>query len=118
MRRGALLAVAAALTVTACGGSAAAHPAQSAAPSGNVRVCDHYRTQRAYILGLAKPTAADALKFIGWVAADAGQAAPGTPLARDLAAMHKAQVNDGPVYAISGRVLKDCEALGVKFATG
>lgn len=114
MKRAIALALLAA--ITGCGGSAAAHPAQSPAAPGNVRVCEHYRTQRAYILGLAEPSAADALKFIGWVTADAAQAEPGSPLARDLHAMHKAQLNDGPVYAASGRVLKDCEALGVKFS--
>ena len=109
-----IMGAAVAAAIAGCGGSAAAHPAPSPA-AGNVRVCEHYAVQRAHILGLAEPTAADALKFIGWVTADAGQAVPGTALARDLATMHKAQLNDGPVYAVSGRVLKDCQALGVKF---
>lgn len=104
----------AALTLTACSsGSTVALTA--AHDANNVRVCGHYRTQRAYIKGLAEPAVADAVKFEMWVAADAAQATPGTPVARDLAALSKAQRNYGPVYAVSTRVLNDCTALGVKF---
>lgn len=110
----ALVIAAAALTLTACGGSSAA-----AGQPANVRVCQHYQTQRATVKNLAEPTLADAIQFETWVALDAQQAIPGTPLARDLSAMSSAQRDmNGPagaVYDASTRVLNDCTALGVKF---
>jgi hypothetical protein len=101
---------AAGLLAAACGGSAA--PSRDAA---NTRVCGHYRTQRAHVKSLAEPTLADAVKFATWVAADAAEATPGTPLARDLAAMSTAEQDGTSSYAASARVLKDCTALGVTF---
>ena len=59
------------------------------------------------------------IRFAAWVALDARQATPGTPLARDLAAMSAAQNASGSppgaLYGASSRVLDDCAALGVKF---
>jgi hypothetical protein len=111
--RAAALAVAA-LALAGCGGASAA-----AGQSVNYRVCRHYETQRAWVKNLAEPTLADAVKFGIWVALDARQATPGTPLARDLAAMAAAQqaasTPAGALYDASGRVLNDCTALGVKF---
>ena len=105
------------LAVAGCGGAASAHPAQSPAATANVRVCEHYRTQRAWVLSLATPTAADALKFTGYVSVDAAQATPGTPVARALAALSRAQRDpNGPVGSTSEQVLKACRALGVKFS--
>lgn len=106
----AVLAVAAAvLTLAACGGGA---------PSGqpaNVRVCQHYKVQRATVKNLAEPTLADALQFETWVALDAQQATPGTAVARDLNAMSGAMKNSSSDYDASARVLNDCTALGVVF---
>lgn len=110
MRYGALLAAAAALTVTACGGTAASHSAQS----GNVRVCQHYRIQRAKLLSTATPTLATAAQVVVWVTADAAQAAPGTPLARDLRQMLTAMRHGADTSAAISRVHADCQALGVK----
>lgn len=98
------------LTVTACGSSA---PASSSAD--NVRVCQHYRTQRAYVKNLATPTLSDAIKWEGWVAVDSGQATPGTQVASDLKEMYADMQGTRSLYAISGRVLDDCKALGVTF---
>jgi hypothetical protein len=113
MRTATLLA-AAALALAACGGGA--HASQDAS---NVRVCQHYKVQRAYVKNLAAPTLADAAKVIAWTALDAQQATPGTPLARDLNAMSAAQqATSGPAnatYEASRRVLNDCTALGVTF---
>jgi len=107
---------AAALTLAACGGNAAAQPAKSA---DNIRVCQHYRTQRAHVKNLAMPTLTDAIQFETWVALDAQQATPGTAVARDLADLSAAQRDtNGPqsaVYDASTRVLTDCTALGVTF---
>jgi hypothetical protein len=62
---------------------------------------------------------ADAIKFGTWDAVDAQQATPGTPLARDLAALTAAQQAAsspaGAVYNASVRVLNDCTTLGVTF---
>lgn len=105
-----------ALTLTACGGSAAAQPASNAA---NVRVCQHYRTQRTHVKNLAEPSLTDAIQFETWVALDAQQATPGTPVARDLGDLSRAQRDtNGPqsaVYDASTRVLTDCGKLGIKF---
>ena len=98
-----------AIALTACGGAQPAHDAN------NVRVCQHYRTQRAYVKNLAEPTLSDALKWMGWVAADAGQATPGTQLATDLNQMAAGMQKNQSIYAVSTRVLKDCETLGVTF---
>jgi len=113
------IAVAAAAAITA-GTAACGNPGHPAGWSAdNVRVCEHYRTQRADIKAIAEPTLADAQKAIVWVAADAAEATPGTPLARDLNAMSAAQVNlngpDSAVYETSRRVEQDCAALGVAF---
>ena len=97
---------------TACGSSSAASHASPA----NTRVCEHYRTQRAIVLGDATPNLADATKIIGWIAADQVQAKMGTPLARDLGRMLVAmQGHGGSTHAASKQVLADCEAIGVKF---
>jgi len=100
------------LTGTACGGTSTAQPA-------NIRVCQHYQAQRAWVKNLAEPSLADAIRFETWVASDAWQAIPGTPLARDLSAMSAAQQDanspPGAVYAASARVVGDCAALGVTF---
>lgn len=110
MRHGAAASALIALAaVTACGGTAA-HSAQS----GNVRVCQHYRTQRAKLLATATPTLADAAQVVVWVSADAAQATPGTPLARDLAQMLSAMRREASTSAAIGRVHADCQALGVK----
>ena len=112
MRAIALAALAAtALTLTACGGSSQA----ASQNTNNVRVCQHYRVQRAYVKNLAEPSLGDALKWMGWVAADAGQATPGTQLASDLNQMAAGMQKNRSIYAVSVRVLKDCEALGVTF---
>jgi ABC-type glycerol-3-phosphate transport system substrate-binding protein len=108
----ALAAAATALTLAACGGNAAAQPTRNV---NNIRVCHHYRTQRAYVKNLAEPSIADALKWMGWVGADAGEATPGTQLASDLGEMSADMQTSKNLYAISTRVLKDCEALGVTF---
>jgi hypothetical protein len=102
-------AAATALALTACG------TAQSASDVNNIRVCHHYRTQRTYVKNLAEPTLADAIKWEGWVAADAGQATPGTQLARDLGVMYADMQKLRDIHAISTRVMKDCTALGVTF---
>jgi hypothetical protein len=111
------LACAAALAVTGCSSGAApsaAAAAQSTGPAADqVLVCHHYMTQRAWIRGIAQPTAADALKFIGYVAADVAQSTGTGKLHADLAALAKAQRDDGPVYATSTRVYNDCAAIGV-----
>jgi hypothetical protein len=106
-----LAAIGTALTLTACGGAAAG----ASHDAGNVRVCQHYRTQRAYVKNLSEPTIADAVKWMGWVGADAGEATPGTRLAGDLGQMATDMQASRSLYAVSGRVLKDCEALGVTF---
>jgi hypothetical protein len=110
----AALVIAATAALTACGGANAA-----AGQPANHRVCQHYQTQRTTVKNLAEPTLADAIQFETWVALDAQQAIPGTPLARDLAAMSRAQQDTGSpasaVYDASIRVLHDCTALGVTF---
>lgn len=113
MRAASWAAAAAAVTVlAACGGAA-----QPAAQSADARVCQHYQTQRAWVKNLATPTLADALQFESWVALDARQATPGTPVARDLAALSAAQQDPaGDVHGASVRVLRDCAELGVTFA--
>jgi hypothetical protein len=102
-----------ALVAAGCGGAAPpAHPAAT----GNTRVCEHYRAQRAIVLNAATPNLGDAVKIVGWVAADQAQAAPGTPLARDLGKMLIAmQGHGGSTYTASRAVAADCAALGVKF---
>ena len=92
----------------------AATAARSAGPAADAAlVCHHYMTQRAWIRGVAQPTAADALKFISDVAADVAQSPAAATLHADLAALAKAQRGDGPVYAASTRVYNDCAAIGV-----
>ena len=111
----ALAIAAAALTLTACGGGSTTATAAAAQPA-NVRVCQHYQLQRTWVKNLTEPTLADAVKFETWVAVDAGQAAHGTALARDLGAMSAAQQNtSSAVYGASVRVVHDCAALGVTF---
>lgn len=107
MRRAIAALAVGALALTACGGGGK--------DANDVRVCQHYRTQRAYVKNLAEPTLAGAVKFAGWVAADAGQATPGSAVSRDLNAMMRDEQTSQSSYAASGRVLKDCEALGVTF---
>lgn len=109
LRTAAAAACAAGLLAAACGGGTASQNVN------NVRVCEHYRTQRAHVKSLAEPSLADALKFATWVAADAAEATPGTTLARDLNAMTRAQQKLTSPYAASRRVVKDCTALGVTF---
>ena len=101
------LGVAVALTLTACG--------STTHPSGNTLTCQHYRTQRAWVMGLATPTLTDGAKFAAWVALDA-QRSTGQ-LHTDLAAMAADEQADRSSYAASSRVLADCQALGVKFST-
>lgn len=106
------------MLLTGCAAGAAASGNSTPAASqnvNNIRVCDHYRTQRAYVKNLAEPSMSDALKFATWVAADAAEATHGTTLARDLNAMSAAQQKLKSAYAASKRVVQDCEALGVKF---
>lgn len=104
----------AAILLAGCGGGAAASQNVN-----NIRVCGHYRTQRAHVKSLAEPSLTSALKFATWVAADAAGATHGTALARDLNDLSNAQQNpkspQSSVYNSSRRVVKDCEALGVKF---
>src|SRR5215471_1744819 len=106
-----------AAALVACSGGGSGNPAGWTAD--NVRVCQHYRTQRAGIKAIAEPVLADAETFVVWVAADAAQATPGTPLARDLHALSAAQADlsapDSAVHDTSARVLADCAALGVSF---
>lgn len=112
------LALALLVLVAACGSTApgATEPvaATSAPASGNLLVCQHYQVQRAWVLGLAEPTAADAIKFIGWLGVDAGQSAG--PVHADLEAMLNADAAGQSPGPASSRVLADCEALGVKFS--
>lgn len=110
LRTAAAAACAAGLLAAGC--SATATASQNA---GNVRVCQHYAVQRAYVKNLTEPTVADALKFETWIAADTAEATPGTALARDLGAMSTAERKLQSSYAASLRVLKDCTALGVTF---
>lgn len=114
MKTGGILLGACALALAACssGGTPADVAATGPAADASL-VCHHYMTQRAWIRGLATPTAADALKFIGYVAADAAQSTGTGKLHADLEAMAAAQRNDGPVYAASTRVYNDCAALGI-----
>lgn len=117
MRKAVYAATAAAAVILAACSNSPAHPAGWSAD--NVRVCQHYATQRADIKKITEPTLADAEKILVWIAADAAQATPGTPLARDLNAMGAAQTSttapDNAVYNASKRVLQDCTALGVTF---
>lgn len=116
-----LAAAAAAVAVSGCSsaaapGSAAMAPAVTTQPvSSNLRVCQHYRTQRAWVKNLAMPTEEDAYRFETWTALDQEDATPGTPLARDLRAMVTAQRHSKADYGASGLVKADCEALGVQF---
>lgn len=113
-RTAAALAIAVtALTLTACGGGAKA----AGSTPDNLRVCQHYATQRAHVKNLAEPSLTDAIQFETWVALDAQQATPGTAVARDLGDLSAAQRDSSSpqsaVYNASTRVLKDCQALGV-----
>lgn len=103
--RGVLGAAAAALVLAlaACGGGTPAP-----ATSGNALVCQHYLAQRSWLKHVTYPTLADALKFRGYVAADDGQAQPGTQLRRDLDAMSADMAASRPDYAASKRVYYDC----------
>lgn len=100
-------------TVAGCG-SAGQSPG-SIGQRDNVTVCQHYKIQRAHVKGLVNPTLADAMRFEVDVAADSAEAAHGTALARDLDAMSAAEAASKSSYASSGRVLADCQALGVRF---
>lgn len=88
---------------------------QDANNANNIRVCGHYRIQRAHVKNLAEPTIADALRLETWVAADAAEATPGTTLASDLGDMASGMAHTRSIYAPSLRVIKDCTALGVTF---
>jgi len=100
--------------LAACGSPS---PAQS--QPANVRVCQHYAVQRAWVLSLTKGNMTDALKFISYVATDAMQAEPGTAVRADFGQLAAAQQApdspDSAVYAASQAVLRDCRALGVHF---
>ena len=104
--------------VAACGSTApgASQPltGTSAPASGNVLVCQHYAVQRSFVLHLAEPDVADALKFIGWLGVD-GQQSTGKVHA-DLVAMLNADAAGRSPGPASSRLLTDCEALGVKFS--
>src|SRR5205823_1035048 len=90
------------ITLTGCGGGAGHTAQHAAADPRNMRVCEHYRTQRAFVLNDAEPSLADAAKVLGWVAADQAQAVPGSPLARDLDKMLTAmQGSHGSTYTAS-----------------
>jgi hypothetical protein len=105
--------LAGAALLTACGGAAAQSPP---AATGNVRVCDHYRTQRAFVLNDAKPDLALAMKVAVWVSADQAQAQPGTALARDLRRwLTAAEGHGGTTTAVARLIRSDCAALGVTF---
>jgi hypothetical protein len=111
--RHAIAVLAGAVLLTACGSGAGAHPAKPA-DAGNIRVCEHYRTQRAKLLNNATPTLSTAVQVAVWVTADAAQATPGTPLARHLNQMLAAmRSRGGSTYAASKQVHADCQALGV-----
>jgi hypothetical protein len=105
------LIVALVLILAGCGGGTGHASAQPA----NVRVCQHYARQRAWVKNLTYPTMADALKFVEYVAADDAESSG--QLHHDLAAMSAAEAAGRSSYAASGRVLADCEALGVKFGS-
>ena len=117
MKHAIALAVLLALTAVAgCGSTAAAHPAQSPAATGNVRVCDHYRTQRAFVLNDATPDLALAAKVAVWVSADQAQSQPRTALARDLRRwLTAAEGHGGSTTTVARLIRRDCAALGVKF---
>jgi len=92
--------------------AAAAHATGSAAD--RALVCHHYMKQRAWVRSLARPTLADAVQFIGYIAADVAQSEGTGRLHADLAALAAAQRSrNGPVHATSERVYADCAAIGV-----
>lgn len=113
MRRA--IALAGAVFLAAIVGCSGAAPAASH-DANNVRVCEHYRIQRAKLLNNATPTLATAVQVAVWVGADAAQATPGSPLARDLNQMVADIQHSRSDYAASKRVYTDCQALGVKFS--
>lgn len=80
---------------------------------GNTQVCQHYKTQRAWLKGLAKPTLTDALKFETWIAADEAEST-GT-LHNQFAALSSDEQHQKSSYADSMKVYGTCEALGVNF---
>ena len=100
--------VAAVLVLAGCGGSAAANPHTGVTSSANALVCRHYLAQRNWVKNLTYPTLADAAKFAGYVAADDGQATPGTQLRHDLDAMVTAIQHHHADYTASKRVYGDC----------
>jgi len=94
--------------------SAAAAAQATGSAADQALVCHHYMKQRAWIRGITAPTLADAVKFIGYVAADVAQSAGTGKLHADLAALAAAQRSaTGPVYATSTRVYNDCAAIGI-----
>ena len=114
----AALACAAALAVTGCsssGAPSAAAAARSTGPAADqVLVCHHYKTQRTWVRGLAKPTLADAVKVEEYVTADVIQSEGTGKLHADLAAMLAAGKAGKDIHALSARVYRDCAAIGVK----
>ena len=111
-------AVLAGLLAAGCSSAAPISAASAVQGTGSTAdralVCHHYMKQRAWIRGIAAPTVADAIKFIGYVAADVAQSAGTGKLHADLAALAAAQRSaTGPVYATSTRVYNDCAAIGI-----
>ena len=111
-------AVLAGLLAAGCSSTAPISAASAVQGTGSaadrVLVCHHYMKQRAWIRGIATPTVGDAIKFIGYVAADTAQSEGTGRLHSDLAALAAAQRSAaGPVYATSVRVYNDCAAIGI-----
>jgi hypothetical protein len=103
------IATLAAACVLAAGCGSGAAPAHEAGT--NTLVCRHYLTQRHWARSLTYPTLADAVKYAGYISADAAQATPGTRLAADLKADLAAGLHNGPVAAAAARVLRDCRSV-------
>jgi hypothetical protein len=106
---GIIRAAAAAGLVLAVGCSSGGAPAPS---GGNALVCQHYRAQNSWREHLTFPTVADTVKWVGYVAADAAEAQPGTKLARDLhneeRAMKNAIAGKPAAFYKNGTVSRDC----------
>jgi hypothetical protein len=125
--------IVAALLLAACGSTvatpkppSASQQAASVARQDNLTACQHYKVQRAAAKALVYPTLADVTKFVVGLATDTADAAPGTPLDRELtimlageqkniAAIGNTGAKTVSVEAISEKVLAACEALGVTF---
>lgn len=97
--------------VTACGGSPSSNStATSSGNTANALVCQHYRAQYRWKMHVTFPTAADAVKWEGYVAADEAEAQPGTRLAHDLQQELAAMQGKRNSYR-NGAVARDCGAV-------